>query len=114
MTQQQLLGYLRRYIKALWDFQRPYVTHGSAYNQWKAEYDNALKALDMLEKACAPSVVATQPALVAEPMPELDKELSLKVDQLDKQIDNANSGGQFARATALRARKGQMMRAAGL
>lgn len=51
MNQLQLIGLLRRYTKTMWDFQRRYVAHGSAYMQWKAEYDGAMKALMLLEAA---------------------------------------------------------------
>ena len=66
MTTQQHLGYLRRYLKDLHQFQLRYVRNTPHEATAKGNYAAALKALDQLEQEqpAAPE----QPALVALPM----------------------------------------------
>lgn len=51
MNQSQLIGLVRRYVKASWDRESVRWRNTPDYFAHKAEYDGALKALALLEAA---------------------------------------------------------------
>lgn len=115
MTDATRLANIRKALTDEWKLLLPFIRDTPTFAHRRDRHDAAVMALDELEKRHGQPTTATeQPALVALPMPELDKDLSLKVDQLDKQIDHAKTAGQFARVSGLVARKQQILRAAGL
>ncbi len=50
MTNDQLIIMIRRYLNEIWKREERLVRHGSAWAGRKAEYDGAVKALDLLQK----------------------------------------------------------------
>lgn len=65
MNQSQLLGLLRRYVKESWSREQRLLKDTPEYYARKAEYDGALRALDMLDEK-ARKQQQTQPMLGGE------------------------------------------------
>lgn len=113
MSNEQLYHYVRNFINKLAKDEEKRLRFSGMEIDFRNQRDGALKALDMLLARIPVEPTPDPPQqepLVAVPMPELDREFSLKVDQLDKHIDKANERGDFARATALRDRKAKLLR----
>ncbi len=110
MTNESAYQLVRKYINQSFESHRRYI----AVNQQAAAKEERDRALSFLATLRTEKLQPQQPALVAEPMPAYTPELSLKVDQLDKAIDAADMRADFARSTALRDRKGKMLRSMGL
>ena len=104
MTNESAYQLVRKYINTQFESHRRYIAIKDQAAA-KAERDRALAML---------ATMRTEEPVLAEPIPfEYTPELSLKLDQMEKAIDTANGANDYARATALRARKGQMLRSIG-
>lgn len=108
MTNESAYQLVKKYINTQFETHRRYIAVKDQ-SAAKAERDRALGFLATLR-----TEEPVQPTLLAEPIPfDYTPEISLKIDQLDKAIDVANGANDYARATALRARKGIMLRSIG-
>jgi hypothetical protein len=108
MTNESAYKLVRRYIDAQFESHRRYIAIKDQAAA-RVERDRVLAMLATMR-----TEEPVQPTLLAEPIPfEYTPELSLKIDQMDKAIDTANGANDYARATALRARKSQMLRSIG-
>ena len=108
MTNESAYQLVKKHINQQFETHRRYIAIRDQAAA-KAERDRALGFLATMR-----TEEPKQPTLLAEPIPfEYTPELSLRIDQLDKAIDAANMRDDYARATALRARKFQMLRSIG-
>ena len=108
MTNESAYQLVRKYINTQFESHRRYIAIKDQAAA-KAERDRALAVLATMR-----TEEPVQPTLLAEPIPfEYTPELSQKLDLMDKAIDAATADGKFANATAIRARKGQMLRSIG-
>lgn len=118
MSNETAYQHVKRYINEQWEAHRRFLPQG-AYAAELAKKDGALKWLEVMKRTSPEPTPFEQPAAPVEEAPkkkvvEFDRELSLRIDQLDKHIDQAKHQGDFARATALRDRKARMFRQIGL
>ena len=128
MTNESAYQLVRKYINQSFESHRRYIAIKDMAAV-KEERDRALGFLATLRTEepvqptlldCCAEVTEQAPLLTSyqlptpRTMPDYSPELSQKLDQLDKAIDTANGANNYARATALRDRKGKMLRSMGI